>query len=383
MGLQAPTVHLAAKYTPMTADIAIIGGGLAGLSLAILEARAGQQVLLFEKKQYPAHKVCGEYISLESWRFLSELGVPLADWDLPILKRLQLSSPAKLLELPLDLGGFGLSRYKLEQKLLELAERAGVEVHANCNVQQVDQQSTGFSLQTDAGIFQAKQAAGSWGRRSALYKQTPQTRNFVGVKWHLQGIMPADLIALHNFEGGYAGMSRIEDDLSCFCYLVDSERLKAAGSITALEQKIRQENPFLQQQLETLSPIWEAPLTISQVSFSPKTTAYQGVFLLGDAAGSIAPLAGNGMSMALHAAYLLHGLLKEHREQPQLDLYAAYDRAWKKQFKLRTAVSYRIQGLFGRNALTTPLLYTVAAWPFLGKQLMKLTHGRDFLPEHS
>jgi len=44
-------------------DIAIIGGGLAGLSLAILAANANYSVALFEKEAYPFHKVCGEYIS--------------------------------------------------------------------------------------------------------------------------------------------------------------------------------------------------------------------------------------------------------------------------------------------------------------------------------
>lgn len=364
----------------MSADLAIIGGGLAGLSLAICEARAGQKVLLFEKKGYPAHKVCGEYISLESWRFLMDLGVPLSTWDLPILTRLQLSSPAKRISLPLDLGGFGVSRYKLEMALVACAKQAGVEVHEHCQVQRIQRNRTGFVLETDSGVFQANKAAGSWGRRSSLYKQAVQSRNYVGVKWHLQGEIPSDLIALHNFEGGYAGMSRIEAGLSCFCYLVDSQRLKEAGSITALERQIQEENPFLREQLASLSPVWETPLTISQVSFSPKTTAHEGVFLLGDAAGSIAPLAGNGMSMAMHAAYLLHVLFAEQRHNPKLDVYLAYERAWKKQFKLRTNVSYRIQGLFGKNSLTTPLLQAVDAWPFLGKQLMKLTHGRDFFP---
>lgn len=366
----------------MKADLAVIGGGLAGLSLAILEAKAGQQVLLFEKKSYPAHKVCGEYISLESWRFIEALGVPLSHWDLPILSRLQLSAPAKMIDLELDLGGFGVSRYKLEAALLHLASEAGVQIHTECEVRAVTAQADGFELQTEAGVFTAKRAAGSWGRRSVLYKQPPQAKNFVGVKWHLQGEMPANIIALHNFEGGYAGMSRIEDDLTCFCYLVRSERLKEAGSIGALEQAMQQESPYLRERLQDLRPVWDEPLTISQVSFSPKATSHQGVFLLGDAAGSIAPLAGNGMSMALHAAYLLHQQLEQVRQGhlTETQLAAAYDQAWKRQFKLRTAVSYRIQGLFGRNALTTPLLYSVAALPFLGRQLMKLTHGRDFLP---
>jgi flavin-dependent dehydrogenase len=51
-------------------DIGVIGGGLAGLSFAILCADAGYSVALFEKEEYPFHKVCGEYISLESYDFL-------------------------------------------------------------------------------------------------------------------------------------------------------------------------------------------------------------------------------------------------------------------------------------------------------------------------
>jgi flavin-dependent dehydrogenase len=46
-------------------DCAIIGGGVAGLSLAILLAKDLKKVILFEKESYPYHKVCGEYISNE------------------------------------------------------------------------------------------------------------------------------------------------------------------------------------------------------------------------------------------------------------------------------------------------------------------------------
>ena len=68
-------------------DVAIIGGGLAGLSLAIQCASQNVSVVLFEKETYPYHKVCGEYISLESKPFLESLGVPFAQLNLPIIKR--------------------------------------------------------------------------------------------------------------------------------------------------------------------------------------------------------------------------------------------------------------------------------------------------------
>jgi flavin-dependent dehydrogenase len=54
-------------------DVAIIGGGLAGLTLSIQCANAGYNTILFEKETYPFHKVCGEYISLESYSFRETL----------------------------------------------------------------------------------------------------------------------------------------------------------------------------------------------------------------------------------------------------------------------------------------------------------------------
>ena len=73
-------------------DAGIVGGGLAGLALSIQLARQGHRVILFEKEQYPFHKVCGEYISLESWDFLTGLGVDLKSMNVPIITQLQVSA---------------------------------------------------------------------------------------------------------------------------------------------------------------------------------------------------------------------------------------------------------------------------------------------------
>ena len=60
-----------AMYNNEDYDIAVIGGGLAGLSLSIQSAEAGYKTILFEKEHYPFHKVCGEYISNESYEFFA------------------------------------------------------------------------------------------------------------------------------------------------------------------------------------------------------------------------------------------------------------------------------------------------------------------------
>src|SRR4051794_29977717 len=110
-------------------DVAIIGGGLAGLAASILLAKAGRSVIVFEKAHYPFHKVCGEYISLESWNFLHALGLPLQQLDLPLIDTLLLTSPnGKAFTARLPLGGFGISRYKLDTLLADIARQSGVQL---------------------------------------------------------------------------------------------------------------------------------------------------------------------------------------------------------------------------------------------------------------
>ncbi|MFN5133866.1 MAG: NAD(P)/FAD-dependent oxidoreductase, partial [Chitinophagaceae bacterium] len=119
-------------------DIGIIGGGLAGLALSIQSANAGYKTILLEKETYPYHKVCGEYISLESWNFLERLGLSLHSMQLPIIKTLNVSAPnGKLFETRLPLGGFGISRYTLDYELSKIAKQVGVVVLENTKVNDV------------------------------------------------------------------------------------------------------------------------------------------------------------------------------------------------------------------------------------------------------
>src|SRR5688500_8453100 len=107
-------------------DVAIIGGGLAGLAISIQLAKKNFSVVLFEKEKYPFHKVCGEYISMESWNFLESLGLSLSTFHLPRIDTLILSAPnGKSLTTKLPLGGFGISRYKIDFLLSKIAKENG------------------------------------------------------------------------------------------------------------------------------------------------------------------------------------------------------------------------------------------------------------------
>jgi len=115
------------KASPDTFDVGIIGGGLAGLSLSILLARAGYKIILFEKEKYPFHRVCGEYISLESRKFIESLGCELFQLGLPVIKKLIVSAPnGDFIKANLGLGGFGVSRFLIDNELKKIAVKHGV-----------------------------------------------------------------------------------------------------------------------------------------------------------------------------------------------------------------------------------------------------------------
>jgi menaquinone-9 beta-reductase len=175
-------------------DVAITGGGLAGLTLAIQLKKAGHSVLLFEKEKYPFHRVCGEYISLESLPFLQSLGIDIEMMQLPIIKKLQVSSPnGNLLSHELPQGGFGISRYLLDDTLAKIAATAGVVINENDKVMDIGYADGHFDIQASSGFYRSIAAAGCYGKRSNIDLKwlRPFTRrkhtklnNYIGVKYH-------------------------------------------------------------------------------------------------------------------------------------------------------------------------------------------------------
>ncbi|GAC1525256.1 MAG: NAD(P)/FAD-dependent oxidoreductase [Sediminibacterium sp.] len=372
-------------------DLAIVGGGLAGLALAIQAARAGIAVVLFEKETYPFHKVCGEYISMESWDFLEGCGVPLKEWLLPRINRLQLSDcEGKLYDFKLPMGGFGISRYQLDATLYQLALKQGVKLITNSKVTDVSFASDHFAVQAGSYTCIAKIVAGSFGKRSNLdikwgrdfiIEKPNKLNNYIGVKYHIQYPQLADTISLHNFQDGYCGISRIENDACCLCYLTTAANLVQSGnSIAAMETGILSANPQLKKIFCEAKYLFRQPLTISQISFSKKKQVVDHVLMIGDAAGMITPLCGNGMSMALHASKMAFEsillFLSEHISREEME--RRYSDSWKQQFGSRTATGRIIQRYFGNRYTTSVFLQTMHRLSWLANWVIRQTHGSPF-----
>ena len=372
-------------------DIAIIGGGLGGLALSILSARAGFKTILFEKEEYPFHRVCGEYISLESWNFLEELGLPLSDMNLPQIKRVLVSAPnGNHLEQSLPLGGFGISRYNTDRQLSIIAKQSGVELLENTKVSDASYDGYRFWITAGTGRYFALHCCGAFGKRSNLdvkwkrkftLRKPNKLNNFIGVKYHVHYDIPADLISLHNFKDGYCGISKVEDNKCCLCYLTTAENLKQNGnSIKQMEKLILTKNPFLKKIFDSAYFVIQEPVVISQVSFDKKSLIEDHILMVGDAAGMITPLCGNGMSMALHGAKLafecLAACLYQKIDRRQME--TLYSNKWKSYFASRLRSGRWIQRFFGNPFLSNLLIRSLKPFPALSRWLIRQTHGEPF-----
>ena len=372
-------------------DIGIVGGGLGGLSLSILLRRMGNTVVLFEKEAYPFHRVCGEYISRESEPFLRALGIDIDALALPTIDKLEISSPKGLVvKHQLLLGGVGISRFLLDELLYDIAKKAGVDVYTSDKVSEIKYNNNQFNIQASSGNYTVGVAVASYVKKSNLdtkwqrsfVQQKPnKLNNYIGVKYHIKTDFPLDTIALHNFKDGYCGMSAIENGKYCLCYLTTAANLKQSGnSIVEMEKTILQENPFLEKVFTKAEFLFSEPVVISQVSFQKKTLIENHVIMMGDAAGMITPLCGNGMSMAMHSAkiasnYIHQFLLGEIQRET---LEKTYTKHWKGQFANRLRIGRWIQSMFGKPFATELFLKTLKPLPKLVGFLVKQTHGKPF-----
>lgn len=369
-------------------DILIIGGGLAGLTSAVHLSQLGWEVALLEKKNFPRNKVCGEYISNEVLPYLNSIGITPLQWEAKQITRFQLTAPSgKRVEAPLDLGGFSIRRYTLDDCLYKEAIQNGVEVLLDSSVEQVRFKENFFEISTQKGqILEAKIVIGAYGKRSNLDKKLNrpffQDRSYyIGVKQYFEFPFAGDLVALHNFEGGYCGVSKVENDWVNVAYLTTKQSLQSAGSVKALEEKVLSKNPHLREIFTKGKPIYERPFVISNVSFQSKKRVCDHILMCGDSSGMISPLCGNGMAMAIHSAQiateLIHSFLEGKISRSEME--QAYIRQWNQLFQNRLFWGRHLQSFMGHRWVSELAVRSLQVFPFLIKPIIRQTHGKNVI----
>lgn len=365
-------------------DVIILGGGLAGLAGAIHLAKGGLQVTLIEKSAYPRHKVCGEYISNEILPYLQWLGADVLQLQPTLIQNFEFSARSgKIAKTSLPLGGFGVSRYALDDLLYRTATAQGCTVLRE-TVTNVSMEGDSFTVTSTGGPLNAKMVLGAYGKRSNIDRMLSrefivQKSPWLAVKAHYSGTFPEDTVALHYFRGGYCGISKVEQGVINICYLADYNSFSTYRNIDDYQRQVLYQNRHLKAVLANATPLFEKPLTISQLSFDKKLPVEKHILMIGDTAGLIHPLCGNGMAMAIHSAKIAAGLLMEYYAgtiASRQELESAYLRQWKKHFGKRMLIGRILARLVRSGRLTNLLTGMTAAFPGLLAYIVKQTHGK-------
>lgn len=381
---------LAPSQDQSVPDVIIVGGGLAGLITSILLSRGGLRVMLIERKKYPFHRVCGEYISCETLPFLEKHNLYPAALGPAAIDRLMVSAiSGRTFTSRLELGGFGISRFRYDHWLAEQAVSSGVVILEGTTVTNIHFEEDSFTVFTSSGHVQSTRLViGAHGKRSKLDKQLQRTfigrrYPYVGVKYHVQTDVAArDTVALHNFRGGYCGVCKVEEDKYNVCYLIHRDQLKKYGNIAAAEALVLKKNPHLGELFRDSEFVFDRPEVINEISFEKKEAVYDHVLMAGDAAGMITPLCGNGMAMAIHSARLLAGNILAHWQGGAFDrqrLEQSYQQQWDELFARRLWMGRQLQSaMFGAPIASEVAVFTGRYLKPVSDALIRLTHGRPF-----
>lgn len=343
----------------------VIGGGPAGAAAAIQLARTGGSPTLLERKPEAHDKVCGEFISVEAAEQLESLGIDLEGLGAEPITRLRLVSGDRAVESALPFTAWSLSRRRLDTRLLECAEDAGVNVCYGTSASGLRQCGADWQVTTRgvngerADIFARAVflATGKHDLRQWQRRRPPDAGDYIGFKMHLrlngtQRQVLANTVELHLFGQGYAGIEPVEDDKANLCFLVNRNVYHhCAKRWTGLLRWLADTSPHMEARLGDAVPLWSRPLAVYGTPYGyihEGKSGMPGLFRLGDQMAVIPSLAGDGIAIALHSGALAAearsgGRSAEHYHQ---QAYETFSKPVRNAGRIAKLLSSRV----GRNA---------------------------------
>ncbi|MDP3784305.1 MAG: FAD-dependent monooxygenase, partial [Sphingopyxis sp.] len=288
-------------------DAMVIGAGPAGTAAAIGLARAGAKVLLLERSRETGDTLCGGFLSWQSLARLDALGIDRAALGGQQVGRVRLFAGSRRSETSLPQAAMGVSRRRLDSVLQAAAVAAGADLQRGVHATTID----GQTVQTRDGATLAAPslflAAGKHGFRGQPREVAPWQQHdpVMGLRLRLPhhaalDRLIGDAVELHLFDRGYAGLVQQEDGSANLCLATHKSRLdEAGGDPGALLRVLGAAHPMLGGRLAYAD--WSCGIdAIGHVPYGWRTADTEpGLFRLGDQAGVIPSLAGEGMGLAL------------------------------------------------------------------------------------
>ena len=291
-------------------DLLVAGGGPAGLATAIHAARAGLDVVVAEPRPGPVDKACGEGLMPGALLALERLGVTVGGHPLSGIRYLDERCRAEALFTGRP--GRGVRRTELHAALARRAEELGVPV-LPLRVGEIRQDGRTV---TAAGIT-ARYLAAADGlhspirRRLALDRPDPRPARY-GLRRHFAVAPWTDCVEVHWAPGAEAYTTPLGPGLVGVAVLT-AERGSFDSHLARFPQLVRR------LPASAVTPVRGAGPLRQRVAARVSGR----VLLVGDAAGYVDALTGEGVSLALAAAAELVRCVREDRPQ-------AYEPAWRR-----------------------------------------------------
>jgi flavin-dependent dehydrogenase len=261
----------------------------------------------------------------------------------------------------------GFDRSALDPALEALATQNGAEIRRGVAVEGVDLSPDRPLLTTRSaegpGTLSCRIVVGADGAHSIVARAADVARRTrlperVGLSYHLADPRPDGRYdaRLRVFDGGYIGIAPVPGRrVNIGIVLGPSwrERLARDGAVTTADAIVAavpptDDDPATWQDAERCDQVAGAAPLGGRVT----QRAGPGWFLVGDAVGFLDPFTGEGLHRALVSTELAAAAIRAALDRPTRarDTAAAYDRAMRRRFAAKDAVSWLVQAFLARPA---------------------------------
>lgn len=364
----------------MRYDVAIAGGGPAGLACSIEAVKRGLSAVVLERRAYPCDKACGEGVMPEGLRALEELGVRalLSASDCSPLRGIRYvqedGSAAEGL-LP-DGGGLGIRRVALSTAMARRAREQGADLRERVEVRSFQRASSGVVLDTsdgpvEAGLLVAADGLASPLRRAEGLETVARGPRRFGMRRHFCAAPWSAFVEIHFSEQAEAYVTPAGDNRVGVAFLWDADRARSPMSFDALLALF----PRLQAKLDGALP--DSPVRgsgpLERAATGPIADRFA---LLGDAAGYVDAITGEGISLALVCARALGSTLPEALAKGATKAsLAPYERAVRRAYFRYETLTRALLSLAKRPAIRRRVVSLLGRSPFLFERVLQVAVG--------
>jgi len=343
-------------------DVAVVGGGPAGLAAATFASRAGLSTVLFERKSGPPDKACGEGVMPAGVRVLEALGATAhltpADWHAFVgIRYLQEDGSCAEGRLPAG-GGRGIRRTALVSALARCAAESGVELRFDCCVDGFSRSDGVTTIRTGPAETRARVLVAADGllsqmRRLAGLERPAARRQRFGLRQHFQLRPWSDWVEVHLREGMEAFVTPAGESRVGVAFLWERSALPGPASV----EDFLHHFPALEARLAG-APIDSRPRGAGPLAQSTRARTADGVVLVGDAGGYVDAITGEGVSLALTCAQALGTMLPAALgDGATRQALRSYERFHAREFR--------------RYALVCRVLLTLARRPHIRRRVVR------------